>query len=397
MNNDDNKNSEAALLRQKLRLDQTSSRQSIQKSFVSRITELMLPGILSVDEASEDIRELFKIYSMYNTAEVKELASQIKQKAKDYPDAGTVKLNASSIVYGLHTALGKYCICMLEVNRIMAQLKQDMEAAKERSHGEIENIQWSPDLPKQIAVAVRRRDALRITLKQLEDAERIVFLLDSVLRFMLLTLNGVLGEEKAKPVFDGYTAKLKAGKLKAAIDYLNEKAKIETSRFFVLKKKEKKQKWGFLVEIAELIGKLIQKCRKVVSSNDQHIFLRQSEVEAVQEDVAAQLQKNLDFIAKYELPEIRYRFDALGRQKKILSNIGSFEEILQMIETLETASFSPMPTMKDVKTFEEGLYKEALGFLEQDSIAIENILKLAQELSQGPDPEAVDEDEIAPD
>ena len=68
-----------------------------------------------------------------------------------------------------------------------------------------------------------------------------------------------------------------------------------------------------------------------------------------------------------------------------------------MIETLETASFSPMPTMKDVKTFEEGLYKEALGFLEQDSIAIENILKLAQELSQGPDPEAVDEDEIAPD
>lgn len=380
----------------KLGLENTAGYQSVQKTFIGRIAALMRPGTLKDEEAVEEIRELFKLYSMYNSVHIKNLGASSKQKTKDYPDADTVKRNAGSIIYGLHTTLGAYCIAMLKINKIKAQIEKNIESAKARASEEQEEIQLSPDLPVQIAISVRRRDSLRKTLSQMEYAEKIVFLLDTVLNFMNFTLNDVLGEETSKVFFEEYTGKLRAGKISAANEFFKSKAQIEKNKFFMLKKKEKRNKWNLLIEIAELIEQFINKCRKIISSgNRQQIFLRKKELNSARRDIQAQLQKYQNFISKYELPEVRYRYEALERQRKILKDLGPFEELLQMIEQVEMASVSPMPTMKDVKTFEEGLYKQAMCFLEQDNIEIENILKLAQELAQGPDPDALTEDEIA--
>jgi hypothetical protein len=379
----------------KLDLETGVDRNTLQKAFVKQIGQLMLPGTTADSDAADEIKELFRLFGICNSEGIKTSCASSSKKTKDYPDAGILKSKAGSIVQGLYMVLGEFCICMLELNTTKAGLLEDIEAAKERSdeaHGE---IQWSYDLPAQIAVSIRRRDNLTKRLEEIDHAEKIVFLLDAVLSFMSATLCDLVGDENAKSFLGEYRAKLKAKKLSAAKTFFSKRAEKETGKFFMLKKKEKKRKWALMLEIAELIGQLIGKCKQGICDNEGNVFLKIRELNVTYEATQEQLKKSQDFIAKYEIPEIRYRYDALERQRKNLDKIGPFEDKLQMIEAFEMACYSPMPTMKQVKNYEEGLYKQALHFKEQDAGEIKKIHDLMQKLSQGPDPAALSDEEVA--
>ncbi len=387
---------QANQLCQKIGLAENSSHKDLRKNFISYIKKQVREDSdpTTQEDRQAQLEDLCKIYFDYHKGYIESIAPNGGKSEGDHEEAGRVKSEAGAITRGVGKAIIQFATCELELYTTMLVLDQDIEQARGDVEEEHRDIEWSYDLPDQIAVSCRRRDMLSIYMARINKAKPIVALLDLVFKFLDRALSDLLDAEQAKKLIDDFIGHLRKKKFSLAETVFDQIAEKESKAFFRKNKKQRREQWVLVVEISKIITELVQKKVKQLVGREDNIFLRNFEVRLAYDDMEKQLLQAREYIAKYQVPEIRYRREALDREKERLYNVDSFETLLDSYERLEKSCKFPMKTLKDVRSFEAEIYGEAKKIIGAKSDVVEQTSHKIEELSKGPNPEAVPDDAL---
>lgn len=193
---------------------------------------------------------------------------------------------------------------------------------------------------------------------------------------------------------DEYIGLLRKHCYQDADKFIKKQSKKDLKRLLCFDRKERQKKWKMIFEITDLISLCIQKRTKHLTGRGGRIFLRQWEINLAYESMSDELTQARDFLAKYEVPEIRYRRDALDRQAESLQRLTKLDDMIDLYEELLKGRFFPMKTLKDVRAFEEGTLKKVYFMTQAISKDLDNAEEAIIKLSLPPDPESVPDDKL---
>lgn len=353
---------------------------------------------LNDEEARQALKDLCDAYRDYRREDLTRLQAAIPPAKKEHTDAGTVKSKATSILRGVYKALLELLLCERDLNLTIESIRQEIETlgGDPKAALKIPATALSSDLPVQVAVAIKRRGVLNAEIARMQKMESIVKMIEAVLSYVELSVNELMTPEKAKPVLSDFTKLFRKMKFPQARKLLAETAQQETGRLFMRKKKFKRGRWKFMLEVADILVALAEKFKKDLRSAGEDIFLKKDELKKALEHSQKQLSITIDFLEKYRIPEIRMRLDALERQReKIHAEVGTLQTYHALIEEIERGCAAPMMTLKEVNDFEAGPFKQANITIEKKSVEIQKFVEFIHEKGKNPDPEAVSESDMA--
>ncbi len=386
-----------AALCARLGIEEESSYKEIKNALVAA-----LPGCadgLAVDESealADSIAALCGLYFDYATAWHTYLATAGGEAAAapDHKDAPRVKAEAGAITRQFQDTLTRFAVCETYLKVVAACLDSDIDRAAARADTGHQDIPWTYDLPPQVALMTRRRNVLSDYMVRIRRAKPIVAGLETAFNALEAGLGDVQKPARVKTLLDDFTGLLRKGRYNEAATLIERAAQKDLKRLLCFDRRERKDKWALITELSGLIALCIKKRRAHLTGRGGRLFLRNWEVTLAYESMDKELTAARAFLEKYEVPEIRYRRDALDRQDEALRALGSLDDLLGLYEELLKGRFLPMKTMKEVRAFEEGTYKKVLfatGPLTRD---LENLHAAVEKLAQGPDPESVPDEKL---
>ncbi len=353
---------------------------------------------LNDEEARQALKDLRDAYRDYRREDLARLQAAIPASKKEHTDAGTIKSKATSILRGVYKALLELLLCERNMNLTIESIRQEITAlgGDPKAALKIPATALSSDLPIQVAVAIKRRGVLNAEIARMQKMESIVGMIEAVLNYVELSVSELMTPEKAKPVLNDFTKLFRKMKFPQAHKLLAETAQQETGRLFMRKKKFKRGRWKFILEVTDILIALAEKFKADLRSSGEDIFLKKDELRKALEHSQKQISITVDFLEKYRIPEIRMRLDALQRQReKIGAEVGTLQTYHALIEEIERGCAAPMMTLKEVNDFEAGPFKQANITIEKKSVEIQKFLEFIREKGKNPDPEAVSESDMA--
>ncbi len=377
-------------LAEKLGKAEGTNHAALRSGFLERVKSLTQKTPHDqLKKTQEDLEELCALFFEYNQATANNMATLLPKGTKDHPDAGLIKTQAGAITRGLQKSIIGFAFCEMELYATIALVDADIKEKTKEGGEEHKDMQLPNDLPQQIAVAIRRRDAFSEYIVYMRRAMDTLKKLDPVYTVFEGELNFLLGDEPAKKLIDDFNGLLRKMKFLKAEELIEKIHKKDSKAFFRRKKKMRAKRWTLVLEISHLTAGLLQKVAKQLKGREDILYLRSEEMKLAYEDMESQLEKTNQFLDKYEVPEIRFRRDALGREKDRLYEIGTFEEFVEILENIQKGCALPMTGLKDVRNFEENYYKKAQRIMDDKSLMIGQSQAKIQELSKAPDPESV--------
>ncbi len=348
----------------------------------------------NIQNKTEELCTLFFDYCVaWHEFLVKAGGDKVKTDG-DHPDAGRLKTEAGAITRGLQKVIVQFAVCEGLLKAVMKALEEDIARAATEANKENKDINWTYDLPKQVALMTKKRNVLSDYMVKVRSAKPIVEKLEFAFGALEKGLDFLLGPEKRKKAMDEYIGLLRKHCHQEAEDFLKKQGTQDLKRLLCLNRKERRKKWDMIYEITDIISLCVKKRANHLMGRGGRLFLRQWEINLAYNSMSDELENARSFLDKYEIPEIRYRRDALDRQEESLQRIANLEDMITLYEELLKARFFPMKTLKAVRAFEEGTLKKVNFTNQTVSKDLENIEEAVMNLAQGPDPESVPDDKL---
>lgn len=373
---------------------------ALVSGFLSRSKVLIMPrsDYEEIAQVQEEIKTLCTAYRDYRREHMVKMQAAMQGAKREHQDASMLKSKAESILKGLYKSLWEFLSCELELSTTIAALDMEIRSVGgDPDKAKILPVSLlSSDLPVQVAVAIRRRGILNAEIARMQKVEAIVNMIEAVLTYIEISVTELMTPEKAKPLLDNFSKNFRKMKFPQATNLVSEMARKETGRFFMRKKRFKRGRWKFMLEVVEILVALATKFRAELRKEGDDIFLKKKELHQALEYNQKQLQITMDFLEKYRVPEIRMRRDALERQlEKIHKEVGTLQSYHKLIEDIERACCTPMTTLKETSEFESGLLKQANRTIEEKSVEIQRFVEFIREKAKNPDPENVSDSDLA--
>lgn len=381
-------------LQKKLGLESDVGHADLRSAFIECLQTLTQCHEVSdsQEEKSWNIEELCNIYFKYNKAVVESMAAGLKQDSIDHHEAKKLKIEAGAIIRALQKAMVRFAVCEMDLYYTVEILNREIDRASEHANEEYKEIEWSFDLPKHVAIACRRRDMLSEYMVRARKAKPMIKKLDLIYNVLDGEMQGLLGEKKTKHVMSDFTGQLRQFRFSKA-EIIIRKARDKDCKNFLKRRDRKRlERWTLIVEISDLIIGLVKKLGDRLRGRQNTVFLRSWELRLAYEDMERWLERSRAFLSKYEVPEIKFRRDALLRQKDKLYELGTFESFLELLEKMQKGCSFPMTSLKDVRRFEAECFKKAQSVIDEQSEMIEQSRLKIAELACGPDPESIPDD-----
>lgn len=369
-----------------LQIDGESSYPATKKAFVDRLA--------AMDPSRPDgAEELCALFFDYCTAWHTYLGGAASDSA-DHDDAARLKIEAGAITRNYQKVILQLALCRMTLRGIAGRLDSDISRAAAESNPDNSAIQWTYDLPPQVALMTRRRSVLSDYMVRIRRAKPIVEKLEFAFAAQERILRDLTGDGAAKSAIEDFTGLLRKHRYRDARKLMQEKQKKDMANLFRLKRKERRAKWQTVCDIADVVAGCVEKRATALTGRGGRLFLRQWEVTLAYDGMSKELDQARQFLDKYEVPEIRYRRDALDRQEESLARLATIDDMLAVYEDLLKGRFFPMKTLKDARAFEAGPLKKVNFAIETLSRDIENAQAAILKLAEGPDPESVPDDRL---
>lgn len=383
----------------RLSLNKESSYPATRQGFIDAVRNMAhgVDDAADAEKVKNDITDLCTLFFDYCTAWHEYLGKAGKAKgavAKDHEEAGRLKTEAGAVTRGLQKVATQFACCDGLLHAVMKALDEDIKQASSRTAEENKDINWTYDLPEQVALMTKKRNVLSDYMVRVRAAKPIVEKLELAFLALEKLFSVLLGPEEAKKLMAEYTGLLRKHLYNDADKYVSDRAQKDLKRLICFDRKDRQKKWNLVSEIREIVTLCVKSREKYLTGRGGRVFLRQWEVDLAYDSMIKELDHARQFLDKYEVPEIRYRRDALDRQAGSLNRLTTIEDILSLYEDLLKGRFMPMVTLKDVRGFEEDTLKKVTYMTHTISKEIEHVEEAVFKLAQGPDPESVPDDKL---
>jgi hypothetical protein len=370
-----------------LKTPQTLDPAAIRQAFLARLSGFMkdqrgfFEGIETLEKKRDHIKYICERYCDLFEAYWED-SSKNSKKEKDYPEADMIKSKARAIAPAMRDEVVRFALCEFDMNKLAAVIAREMIQALGKADQKQKDVKWTFDLPEKIRQARTRQETLDKKTSIMSRAMPIIKKTDFVYITTEQYLCDLLSEPKGKIVYTEFMDHLRKMRYTKAYELIAPLHAKNVNRFFQRKKKEKKRKWNILLDIADVMGKLLKKISPALINPEGTLYLREKEFSEAFEQIKSNLTAAENFIAQNEVAEIRYRQEALKREFERFYTLATFEKYLETFEALVKGYVMPMKTMKDVRSYEVEIFKKAEIILYQNVSAIEQIFKKAIKMAK---------------
>lgn len=371
-----------------------SSYPVIKKSFIGALQDCA--GAATDPDAMEHTHEglaaLGALYFDYSVSWHNFLSKSGSVAVQSHQDAAKLQVQAGAITKSVQNVIIQYASCAALLHAVIAALDDAINnmAADDRST----DIEWSYDLPEQVALMTKKRNILSDYMVRIRTAKPIVEKMEIAFVSLEKLLTAMTDATQCKKIIDEYTGLLRKHRYSEAEKFLKRTAHKHCGRFFCFGKKERRKKWDTVQQIAGVITLCVEKRAIQLHGRGGRLFLRAWEIKLAYDSMSKELEEARAFLHKYEIPEMRYRRAALDRQAESLARITTLDDLVGYYEDLLKGRFFPLRTLKDVRAFEDGALKKADFITKTIALDIKQAETAILKLSCGPDPENVPDDKL---
>lgn len=372
----------------RLGIGASSDQTIIKKTFKKNITGI-IKGPANLSERTpenrvtreEEIKALAQQYFTYRQAACKHDAGSLKGQ-KDHAEALAIKSRAVSVLDSMQRAVIFIALGEMEFYDNVARFEADLVGVRERYGTKHADVKWTFDLPEKIKTAQKKREKLEETVAEMRRIKPLLEKLDPVYIAMQRLLTQLLKEgegPKAYAEFELDYRSMKFTRAREAINVLHQKNR---PKFYHKKKKIRIVKWGRILEIIDLMTRLMEDVGHLLRNPEGKLYVRYAEFSKVFQTAENDLNNTCAFLESHEISEIEYRYEALKREQTRLYEIASFSAYLDLYEGLQEGSEFPLSNLKEVRTFETEYCKKAETITRQGREQVDLIMARLGELSK---------------
>lgn len=347
-----------------------------------------------LNEAVSTLQDLCAQYFQYNAEQLKVVSGMVGNTRNDHPDAAIIKTEGGALAKALEKQATAFAVCALNIEGAKALLDTQIRDALQAAQEEHKNLDWTYDLTRQMAMMCKRRDMLSAYMERIGRARPLVIQIEKAFAALEKTLYDIIGPTKAQALCQEFTGLVRKRSFREAKAFVKAAARRDTTALFRLKKKERRERWKVAIEAFEVIADFVNKLTPRLVGRENVLFLREWEVKLAYEDMQRQLETTKEFIAKFQVAEIRFRRSTLDTERQRLYEISSFTAYLDLLDQLRKGSLFPMETLKDVRRFESEILNKVRYVLSEEARAVSQIDAKIARLRLPPDPGSVDVGEI---
>ena len=329
----------------------------------------------------EEVRSLTQQYFTYRQAACRHGALSLKGQ-KDHAEALAIKSRAVSVLDSMQRAVIFIALGEMDFYDRILKAEADLAEIRGRLGGKHADVKWTFDLPEKIKAAIEKRKKLEEAVAGMKKINPLLEKLDPVYIVIKRLLTQLLKEgegAKAYAEFESNYRNMRFTHAREAIQALHRKNK---PKFYQKKKKIKTVKWGRVLDISNLMLRLMEEVGPLLQNPEGKLYVRYAEFSKVFQAAQKDLENVCAFLESHEISEVEYRYEALKREQTRLYEVASFSAYLDLYEGLQEGSEFPLSNLKELRSFETEYCKKAEVITRQGREQVDLIMARLGELSQ---------------
>lgn len=356
---------------------------AVEQAFMGKLKERLLHVVQNYNETElqqEDqwLRGYLKQYFDYAITWAGKETGKYKD-IKEFDTAPGVKQQARAVVAELQDYIAEFVSCYMHLNRFMTLLRDEIKAEeiKVASGGGAERTRWTADAGVLIDRYRKEKKALVARTERMGGARALLESIENDFIAMRACAVNLFGRDKAEPHMRKFFSALRVLDFRKANRAL--KNIKEGKKKFGLDQKTANQNLRKLMAHAEKIIAVVEKEQKVLTSEENRVFLKPVETDVAYNSDIKELQKIKAFLAKYHLPYMQYKLDTLGHLKDKLLVMHTLESLMALYKRLLMGIAVPLKDIKTVRLYEEEVLNHTKYLLSGHFTELPKILQRGEE------------------
>ncbi|MCB9990096.1 MAG: hypothetical protein H6867_01790 [Rhodospirillales bacterium] len=356
----------------------------VETAFMNRLKERLQHVAKNYDETGlheEErwLREFLTGFFNYSITWLNKEAAQHKD-IKEFDTAPELKKKAKSVITELQNYIADFVSCYMHINRFMTLLRDEIKAEEIKvatAAGGLQKIRWTPDAG--ILIARYRKEKIQLVARteRMGQARKILEQIEGDFAAVRSAAVTLFGKDKAEPYLRKLTAALRVTDFKKAVKAIKEMT--EAKKKFGLDGKTAKQSQQIILSAGTRIIETVQKNAQTLMSEEGRVFLKPIETDMAYNNDIRELQKIKAFLAKYHLPYMQYKLDALGHLKDKLLVMNTLDSLMVLYKRLITGIAVPLKDIKTVRMYESEILNHVSYLLTGHFTELPTILERAEE------------------
>lgn len=328
----------------------------VERAFVERVKSRIQDIQTSYDE--EEVKKtdqwLTAIHQQFFNYTLHWIADRIQttKNQQNHPDAPGLKKQAQSVMEDLQTGIINFASCYMHINRFMIIIRDEIKKESISCHfPDSKDLKWSPDAGEMIKRHKKRKTEIEKQEECFDPAKKALSKID--IDGMRQNCLELFGKEKGEVLQRRFVSSLRTANFSKAKKTLGE-IKAHKKRFG-LDKKTAEELLNALIKAGTVAIDTVSSHIEYLGSDDNKLFLKPEEIDNVKEANKAEIQKINLYLAKYHLPYMQYKLNALQHLQDRLLVLGSLEKLMTLYKQLSWGIANPLPDLKTVRHFESDI------------------------------------------
>lgn len=323
------------------------------------------------------LRLFLKLYFDYSLDWAGREVAKYKD-VKEFSSAPELKKKARTVVTELQNYIGEFISCYMHLGRFTTLLRDEIKEEEIKvATNAGQRVKWTPDSGVVIERYRKEKKKLLARMDRMTEARELLETVNDDFDILRDSATNLFGKDKAEPYIRRFTASMRVLNFKKASKTVKEVA--EAKKKFGLDQKTAKHNVDRFVTSATRILELVQKEQKTLTSEEGRVCLRPFETELAYNGDIRELQKIKAFLAKYHLPYMQYKLDALNHLKDKLLVLNSLESLMALYKKLLMGIARPLKDIKVARYYESEVLNHIQYLLTGHFTEVPKILQRAEE------------------
>ncbi len=367
---------------QELDLPVNADIDQVESVFIARLKERLQHIVDNYNEAdlqAEDkmLRGLLTLYFAYTEDWVGKEKSKYGD-TRQFDTAPKIKKEAEPVVRELQDYMKEFTTCYMQLNRFMTLLREEIGAEEIRlAKLAAQKIKWTADSGIVIARHRKEKKRLLARMDRISEARPLLQQIETDLETVKSAALTLFGKAKADPYLRSLTSGARTANIQKAQNVLQEMA--AAKKRFGLDQKTAQQNTAAITAAGTRLIETVQKNEALLLSDDKKLFLRPVEADMAYNADIRELQKIKAFLAKYHLPYMEYKLNALQHLKDKLLVINTLDSLFTLYKRLVMGIARPLKDIKAVRFYESEIVNHSKYLLSGHFTELPKILQRAEE------------------
>ena len=356
----------------------------VEKKFMENVKDRIQAVAAAYDESevaqeAEWIRAYHKDFFDFSLDWTKrELQSNAQQS--NHPDAAIIKKDAQNMLAGMQVNIVEFALAYMHINRFVTLLRDEIKKEEIKLGADITNMKWSSDVGNAIAKYRKRKRDIVAGIDKLHQARKILEETEPEFSKISSALITLFGAEAAGKLNRSLVSAFRTSddmKVRKTLRTIKDTKK----RFSV----DQKTYQASIAQIDDSVARLQNVFTtqiEMLAGDDERLYLKPIETDLAYNGKIVELRQIKGFLSKYHLPYMQYKMDSLARLKEKMLVIGSMEALMTIYRQLLTGLAQPLPTLEEIRAYEDVVVNKAKYLLSSHFQEIPNIRRDAEKIVQ---------------